>query len=914
MLKSTCIALLFFIFSFTVSYSQNHITLKGKVVTDSLELAVESATVYLIQPKDSSVVDYTISDKNGLFTLETKPHAQPVIFKVYSQGHQEFTKTFSTLKESTNFGTIALGEHASVLDEVVIQADPPIRIKKDTLEFTASSFKVRPDSNVEELLKQLPGVEIDANKNITVNGKPVNQVLINGQPFFGEDGKIAIQNLPSELIKKIQVSDTKTEEEEFTDDAGSGENASINLTIEEDKNRGVFGKFLAGGGTDQRYESSALISYFKNKRRISVLASSNNINATGFSMDEVFDNMGGGRNSGYRVVSGSNGNSSSPVGIIKSNLIGLNYTDEWFKGFTPTIDYRFTNSDSENDNKTSRYTVLPEGSILSNSTAKTTADFSGNDANLKFEYNIDSTTKLIVQPKFKQGRTQNYSNFNESSVNENNVLINESNALNTSETDNTNFDNNIMFYKQLKKKGRYFTTSFRNENSNSKGDALVNSATLFYDDTAEDDIRNQNTITNNANDKYSLSFRYIEPISDSLRLTFSLSSYILTTADDVETFDYDTATDAYTNVNALMTNYTTSSRMQLTPSVGVVLRKKKYYLSLSLNTWFIDAEFYSDYLSRQTTLDRNFVIPDADINFNYRLSKSKVIFASYHSGFWMPRADYFLEVANLENPLNTIIGNPDLRLQKNHNLRAGFQDYDYKTRSGYSIYSNMKYYDINIVPTSVYDESGKQTTTYVNIFKTYDAALGGNWNKTIKKDEHQYNFELGLNSNYSLNRGFTNGLEYAAKTVRISPTIEFGYEYSDVLTVRPSYTYSYDKTAYDNESINSASNNMHSFRVEATTYWPKNWTFGNDFGYTYNSNISGGFKKDFYLWNTSLAYSFYEDKMTLKVKVYDILNQNQSTYRTITPTTITDTENTVLKRYAMFSLLYKFERFGTKKK
>ena len=319
-------------------------------------------------------------------------------------------------------------------------------------------------------------------------------------------------------------------------------------------------------------------------------------------------------------------------------------------------------------------------------------------------------------------------------------------------------------------------------------------------------------------------------------------------------------------------------------------------------------------MNAKTTLKKDFVIPDADIYLNYKVSKSKSLFVAYNSGFWMPRADYFLEVANLENPLNTIIGNPNLRLQKNHNFNVGFRNYDYQTRSGYSIYGNIKYYDINIVPTSIYNESGKQTTTYVNIFKTYNSSVGGNWNKTIKKDEHQYNFELGIRSHFSLDRGFTNGVEYAANTAGFSPTLKFGYEYSDVLTVRPSYTYAYEKINYDNESISSSSNNMHSFKIEATTFWPKNWTFGNDFGYTYNSNISGGFKKDFYLWNTSLAYSFYKDKMTFKVKVYDILNQNQSTYRTITPTSIIDTENTVLKRYAMFSLLYKFEQFGGKKK
>jgi hypothetical protein len=125
------------------------------------------------------------------------------------------------------------------LGEVVVKSEaPPIRIKKDTLEFNASSFKLRPDSNVETLLKQLPGVEIDEQGKIKVNGKDVNQVLVNGKPFFDKDGKIALQSLPSDIINKVQVTDTKTRKEELTKQAASSNNASINLTIDEDKNKG----------------------------------------------------------------------------------------------------------------------------------------------------------------------------------------------------------------------------------------------------------------------------------------------------------------------------------------------------------------------------------------------------------------------------------------------------------------------------------------------------------------------------------------------------------------------------------------------------------------------------------------------------------------------------------------------------
>nr|WP_314897145.1 TonB-dependent receptor [uncultured Flavobacterium sp.] len=909
-MRNTLIFIFLLLFCCFSSFAQKSIVINGKIVKDKTASPIESATVYLIHPKDSSVAAYTISDKDGLFKLETKASAENLIFKISGEGYHELSKTIEKLTQNIDLGSLKLLEYENKLSEVVIKSmAPPIRVKKDTLEFNASSFKLRPDANVEALLKQLPGVTIDADNKIMVNGKEVNQILVNGKPFFGEDGKVALQNLPSEIIKKVQVSDTKTKEEEFTKQASSSNNASINLTIEKDKNKGFFGKVLGGYGSSDRYESSALLSYFKDKRRISFLASSNNINATGFSMDEVFDNMGGGRNWNSRAPSIGGG-----TGIIKSNMIGLNYADEWFKGAKSTGNYYFTNSDSENKNRTTELTLLPTGSLLAESNSKTNREFSKHNADFNLEYDITPATKITVTPKLEKGTTASTTDFDKKTVDENNQLINTSDSYNTNETDNTNFQNNISVFTKAKKKGRFFTANFQNENSKNDSNSIINSSTVFTQGTSPDDFRNQNVKAVNQRNKYSNTVRYIEPVTDSLSINFNISSYLDKTSNDKKTFDFNSGSDAYNDRNELMTNFISSSTLQIAPSVGFAIRKNKFDLSVSLNAFFLKTDFHSLYLNSTTDLNKNFVIPDADIDFNYKLSKSKSFYGGYHSGFWIPKGDYFLPVANLENPLNTFIGNPDIRLQKNHRVNFGFQNYDFQSRSGYYVYSNLAYYDINYVPSSVYNENGKQTSTYANVFGTYESNLGANWNKTIKKNAHTFGLGFGLNTNYNLNKGFTNGQLYSAKTLRFSPGMRLSYDYGELLSIKPSYNFSYNDTRYNNSSIRSTSNTSHNFNVEMTNFWPKNWVLGNDFGYSYNSNISGAYKKDFYLWNTSLSYKFAEDKMTFKVKVYDLLNQNQSTSRTITPTAVVDAENTVLKRYVMFSLLYKFQNFAVKKK
>ena len=183
---------------------------RSKVLKENSQSTVESATIYLIRPKDSSVVDYTISDVKGLFKMETKKIAEPLILRISGEGYEDFSQKIDKISASKDFGSLYLTKKNIQLDEVVIKTiAPPIKVKKDTIEFNAASFKLRPDANVEALLRQLPGVTIDADKKIMVNGKEVNQILVNGKSFFGEDGKVALQNLPAELIKKVQVSDTK---------------------------------------------------------------------------------------------------------------------------------------------------------------------------------------------------------------------------------------------------------------------------------------------------------------------------------------------------------------------------------------------------------------------------------------------------------------------------------------------------------------------------------------------------------------------------------------------------------------------------------------------------------------------------------------------------------------------------------
>jgi hypothetical protein len=350
------------------------------------------------------------------------------------------------------------------------------------------------------------------------------------------------------------------------------------------------------------------------------------------------------------------------------------------------------------------------------------------------------------------------------------------------------------------------------------------------------------------------------------------------------------------------------------PKSGFSIQKKKYSLSMTGGTNIVQFENFSNYLGTDFQLSSEYIFPFAQANFSYVVAKSKKIWVNYDYQVNMPSANQLLPVENIANPLNAFVGNPNIDLIKNHSIYLNFNNFDYATRTGYTLYGGGDYFDSQVVSSTTFDANGKRTTTYENVAGTIESWFGGHWNKSYKKEAHIYKVNFGVQNNYTKSKGFTNGEQFEADAFQITPRVGFTYEYGELLTINPTYNVSFNNTKFTNYIIESTSNVLHRFNLQTTTYWPKKWVFGNDFGYTYNSNIADGFKKDFYLWNTSLAYSFYNKKFTAKVKVYDLLDQNQSNSRTITPTTIRDEENIVLQRYVMFSLTYKIEKFAGKEK
>ncbi|WP_179351690.1 outer membrane beta-barrel protein [Winogradskyella vidalii] len=905
--------LLFALHSFS---QQKSFELTGTLKAVDTQLPLESATVYLERVKDSSVVTYTITDRDGKFKIENTTYDKSLNFYVSYVGYKSYFKEIAIDKEKIDLGTIEMPLD-NQLGEVVIKSTAPITIKKDTLEFNVKSFKTKKDANVEDLLKQLPGVEVDEEGGITVNGKPVNKILVNGKPFFGDDPTITTKNLTKDIIEKIQVVDTKTKSEAFTGEEGDKENKTINLTIKEENNKGVFGRVSAGAGTDERYEFAGMVNLFDNDRRISVLAGGNNTNSPGFSFGEISKMFG----RGGSVMFNSNGSFTidgrsfgGGEGITTSQNAGVNYADVIGEKTDVSADYFFSSSNSENESSSERETILSDSRYFTNSNSRSLNDTDNHSFNLEFEIETDSTFQINIEPSFGYTKSRTRFNSNEETLDEAMLLTNQSNVNSNVEREVRRFSNDISVTKRLGSRGAFIKAELETRVDQQESDDFLESNTEVFGSNAE--IIDRNQFTDGENNGYGISAKlsYRLPIiTKKFFLNFDYEYARDKDNNRASTFDFNNATQDFTDFNTDLSTDFQYTDYRSIPSAGLSYRGEKLSGSFDLG-YNIRTLKNQDLLRPQFNVERNFDNIEANSYISYKFSPKSSIYVNYWLENQPPGLRQLQAYEDVSNPLQTIIGNPDLEPSNNHGLYLGFNGFDWQKRTGFYLGVNASITDNQVVSkTTVDEETLKRTTTYVNVDGNYNIGSWVNYSKDFKVDTlRTIKLKLRANYNISENINFNNDVKYASKSDRISPRLGVDFIWDNVLEFKPYYQLSYTNTAYDIEAFEDRQFTSHNAGVKTATFLPKNFEWRNDINFNYNPNVADGFQKSAWFWNSTLAYSMFKDKAIVTLKVYDLLNQNTNARRIATQDYIEDRQSTVLRRYFMLSLSYKFNSLGSK--
>ncbi len=886
----------------------------GKII-DSVEgNPLESATIYAEVPKDSSLVNYAISNKDGNFELQGKTGYKQL--NVYFTFNGYKTRVLAVeIQSQVDLGLIKLEEQSQELNEVQVVGERiPIQIKKDTLEFNAGAFKIRPDATVEEVLRKLPGVEIDSEGKITVNGKEVDQVLVNGQVFFSKDPKIATKSLPADVIDKIQILNSKTKEEEFTGDIGDGNTKTINLTLKEDKTNGFMGRLTGGYGQDKRYQANGLFNYFNKSKRVSFLMSSNNINNAGFSFDEVFEMVGNSRSGGIMVNSNgafSIGNLAFGFGqgIVTSSTIGASFADKKEKEYEVGGNYFFSYGDSFNNEKTSRENFLPNNHYFTDIRSSFTGNTNSNQGSANLEFDIDKTLRISLAPTLNVGRSNAIDVSNTANTNEENALINTNTTQQVTDGFERKFSNELEIMKKLDTLGRYFRVAFSNNNvAGISRSNLWSTSELFGNDPGSNTL-DQETNIDNLNDQFQIATKYRQPFGKGVFLDLGYSYENRNQRNERSVFELDNATGQYTVFSESLSSDFEFVNAQHTPTAELRLEKEKLQVEIgaAYNLIGLNNRDFLQNVSFSQDYDKLLF----NANLNYTLGQNTGLSLSYQSFLDIPAINQIQPVPNVTNPLNIVIGQPNLSPTTNHSLFFDFSNYNWQERLGFFVYAGLNFSNDQVVNVSNTNENLVRVTTFANVSGAYNHYVGISYSKQIKKDSvYTLKFNLRPYLNLQNNIGFTNGSQLVANQFNASPRMGLTFNYKEKLEIEPEYTFGYNSTKYNLGTLQDLNYITQRFALKTTTYWPQNLVWANDISFMYNGNVGPGFDKDALFWNMSLGLQIMEKKGTIKLLGYDLLNQNINTRRTAGQDFIQDYQGTVLRRYFMASFTLKFDSFG----
>ena len=873
-----------------LSYGQNNsFEIRGTILSFTDNLPIDNATVHLETVKDSTLVTYTVSDEKGFFTLKDKVSAQKIKLFISHLGKVRYSKIIPLPAKNMNMGTVLIKEEDQ-LEEILIKSTAPITIKKDTLEFNTAAFKMKKDAVVEDLLKKLPGIVVEGG-SIMINGKKVDKILVNGKPFFSNDLQIVTKNLSSEVIDKVQVTDTKSKLDAFVGKKAKGDKKTINLKLKKEYNQGGFGNVSVNGGTNNRYKAMGFVNYFRDKQRVGVLAGSNNVNIYDFDYRNGSSNM---RQTWY-----SNG-----LAVI--NKIAGNYNNQIGASTDIMANYTFSKKEPISKSKYKRTTVLPKNTYTSLRNVDNVRDEDNHKFNANVDFKLTPKTMVTTRTSFNYDRGQKLNTQKEESFDANNQKINTSSTTNTTTSLSKSVNNTIEIAQKIKEKSNIRLT-LKNSYTKSDKDRFHLSTVKTFGTTPRDTKRNQHTKTNNKNLRTRANLRaIIFPFDKHFSLNISYN-YSYRRNDNLNTNNnFNDVTEKYDLLNKRQSQDALSKNINHTKSVALNYNKNKHRFNVGfdLNSQNITNE---DALRPERNIDRQFNNIFATNAFYGYDAKSFYAEFAYDYTNTLPSIRQLQSFVDLSNPLNITVGNPDLKITRQHQFATYLGVHN---RKGSMITFNavFKKHQNQIVSKSTIDDKLIRTNTYENVSGAYEFNAGIRARKVFKINQNlKLPFGMSFSGYYDKEVSFFNGQKYNGYFRRFNFNTKLGVQYAGWLDVRLRYRISPENAQFDLSHFKEQNFISHMVVLNHMVNFTKKLQWWNEFSYYYNPNVGEEFNPTSLKWNIDLTYKL-RDRLLLKITAYDLLNQMNSTGRYAYESYIEDVEHMVLRRYFLVGLTWKFKK------
>lgn len=928
-MKAVALNLLLFTFLFAYTsdlqaqrgdWRNQDIFLKGRVIEGEAKEGMIGANVLLKTVTDSLLVS-TVTGVDGSFEIR-RPLIPSVKLEIIFLGYQKITITHNR-GDALDLGTLVLIEDSKLLGEVIIEGQIPVgEVKGDTTSFNANAFKTRENADAEDLVRKIPGVTIQ-NGEIQAKGEQVQRVLVDGREFFGNDPFLALRNLPADVVDRVEILDQRSDQSRLTGFDDGNYSRTINIVTRPDRRSGQFGRIYAGGGTQDRYAAGGNFNYFKGNKRISIIGLFNNINQQNFSSQDlvgVTGGQGGGRGGfggGGRPGGGGNNNFlvGQDQGIITTNSVGLNYSDKFGEKMNFTASYFFNSTNNNLFRLTNREIILSETnrqfyeeSLLNN------IKNNNHRINGRIEYDIDEKNALIITPSIN---FQNNTTFNDrDGLNLSGVLnpLSSTRTISDANTEGYNISNNLVYRYKLGKQGRTIsTTVFTSWNKRDQLSELIAANRDFIRDIR--DTINQETFGLSDGFNYRATLQFTEPVTEKSLLTASYQVGNNKTSADQQTFSMIPELGIMVLDTALSNVFDNTFTIQR-PSVGYSYNLKNWNINTNLDYQYA-VQNNEALFPLERTFNQTFSNFLPGMNASYRNREKGTSFRlRYRTNTQEPSVNQLQNVINNQNPLQLVVGNPDLKQAFSHSVFTNFSKINLeKNKTFFSFLflsvtenfignSTFLTQTDSLINGEVLLRPGAQISRPENLSGQFRSRLFMTYGSPIKKLKSQFN----MNSSVAFNRtpGLINDQKNFNDNIDLSQGLTLTSNISKDVDFTLSTTGTY--TIVNSSLQTNLSNNFYIQNSNIRFYYsPNNGKLfvSNTVNNMLYRGLSADLDQSVWLWNIEAGYRFLkENKGELKFIVFDLLNQNNAIGRTVNDVTIEDTFTRVLTRYGLVSFTY----------
>ena len=896
-----------------LTFKSQNMSIFGNVIDTLNNSAKKNAVVMLVRLSDSNMIDFKRTDENGGFYFNIPIDTVEIIISHHKNDDKIIFFFPSKDRLSLNLSNTILPEKSEMMNEVTIYAfKDPVFFRGDTLVFLADSFKTKENAVVEDLLKKLPGIEVDKNGSITSQGREVNKVLVDGDEFFGSDPTIATKNLGAKSIESVEIY-----EEENTDSDETAEETIqvMDLRLKEDAKNGYFGRVSGGTDFNKFYEGELLFNKFNKDFKLSVFSLASNTPRANFGYGDIkkyglstdngdffSDNDRGG------WWGGSNGFNNN--GIPKTLKSGIFFSDKLNDKVKIGLNYTYNESSLvTNSNRNLQY-LLRDTTFFIEEDNNTNQNNEDHLINARVNIQLDSSTSLEILPSYSLSKFNNSNIFENTFITEDTVINSKSVVNQEHDSESYNFSTEIRLKKDFKKKDRLLKYAIKYVDSENDENQKNITNNKYYNNVINGDTVDQNQDFLSSNRRYQSQFLFREPINKKWGLDIEHLFKINIGEQNRSTMNKDLTNNEYTLLDTLFSNSFENFKLTNRAGLYYVYRHKKDRLKIGGYVRNVQLRSFDEFKNPLTD-SLNFwdVLPQ--INYRHKFNSSQRLRFSYRTNSRQPSLNQLQPVQNNSNPNKIIEGNPDLIPDYSHKLSATYNHW--KGLTGSYIWTSLNYRRV-VNPFSnqmSFDDFGRTISKTINI----DSAVNQYTSYNLGGKIPLGNSPLGINirnfSSHNITNSVINGFRNQTTTLSQNNELTLEWE-TDSLFIEIGAEISYSKPSNSLNIVSQPFVTQYYF-LDTEIELPWNMTFFSESGYTINTQRSEGYNINFLIINFSLEKRFTKrENIILSIEGNDVLNQNIIAQRVVQNNLIIDNRTTIISRYFLARLTYKFNNNKTK--